>query len=96
MGAKTPVNPGLGGGAQLTASTGAHRGNKNREISPRTTRLIATFPMRFTGRNLDYLLSGVVLGGGSEVGAQPTLSRRVRVLTMAIVLFMVSVLFIDP
>jgi len=40
--------------------------------------------------------SGVVLGGGSEVEAQPTLSRRVRALTMAIVLFMVSVLFIDP
>ena len=39
--------------------------------------------------------SGVVLGGGSEVDAQPALSKRVRALQIAIILFMVSILFID-
>jgi hypothetical protein len=38
----------------------------------------------------------MVLGGGPEVEAQPTLSRRVEALKIAIFLFMVSVLFIDP
>ena len=59
-------------------------------------RLIATVAVRFTVLDLGHMPSGVLLGGGSEVDAQPTLSRRVRALAIAIVLFMVSILFIDP
>ena len=59
-------------------------------------RLIATVAVRFTARDLGHMPSSVVLGGGSEVDAHPTLSRRVKALEIAIVLFMVSILFIDP
>ena len=58
-------------------------------------RLIATVAVRFIARDLGHMPSGVVLGSGSEVDAQPTLSRRVRALAIAIVLFIVSILFID-
>jgi hypothetical protein len=37
-----------------------------------------------------------VLGGGSEVDAQPTVSSNKMALAALINLFMVSVLFIDP
>jgi len=40
--------------------------------------------------------SGAEMGGGSEVDAQPTFSRRVRVFAIAIVLFMVFILLVDP
>ena len=59
-------------------------------------RLIATVAVRFTARDLGHMPSGVVLGGGSEVDAKPTLSKRVRALAIAIVLFMVSILLIAP
>ena len=59
-------------------------------------RLIATVAVRFTARDLGHMSSGAEMGGGFEVDAQPTLSWRVRAFAIAIVLFMVFILLIDP